>query len=117
MKYKAGVISEGVQPQLWYALGVADEIYANHSVCELTVTSLRDGVHPKGVASGKDPHGKGLAADLRTRELAPGEAGEIVLNLNHALYKLGYDIVLEKTHIHLEFDPEPGRSEWFQKEK
>lgn len=116
MRFKAGVQFGAVQPQIWYALGVADQIYDSRKEI-LTVTSLQDGIHAKGISSGKNPHGNGLAVDLRTRDLAPGVAASIAEELGWKLFKQGFDIELESNHIHLEFDPKPGRQDWFVKEK
>lgn len=108
MKFKAGVNANGVQPPIWYALGVTDMTYAKFGG-ELVVTSLTDSVHPDL----KNIHGRGYAADLRTSNLPNGNTiNNIVLDMRNRLYLLGYDIVLEKDHIHLEWDPKPGRDKW-----
>jgi hypothetical protein len=108
MRFKSGVIAEGVQPPIWWALGIAEMTYAKFG-CELVVTSLTDGVHPDL----KNIHGRGLAADLRTSSVPKLDTvQDIMLDLNYRLYALGYDIVQEKDHIHIEFDPKPTRDKW-----
>lgn len=110
MLLKVGVISEGVQPSIWYALGVFEAIYYRYGY-ELTVTSLVDGIHPDA----KNVHGRGLAADLRTNGVPEGVTDLIVDDSKNLLFNLGFDIVLESNHIHIEYDPKPGRDEWLLK--
>jgi len=49
-------------------------------------------------------HYKGLAIDLRTRDLKSGVAEKLIRLLKEKLGR-SYDIVLEPDHIHLEYDP------------
>ena len=80
------------------ALVIAQGIYGlKNRTC--TVTSVIDGAHSRGSF-----HYLGLALDLRTNDLPPGEADEIVNMLRAALGQ-DYDVVLEKDHIHIEFQP------------
>lgn len=110
MKLKHGVITTGVCPQIWYALGVADQIFRRHN-CTLIVTSLMDGTHMR-----QSKHGSGEATDLRTRDLTI-EVGNILFReLKSFLDPLGFDTVDERTrpgapHFHIEWDPKPGE-EW-----
>lgn len=106
MKLKQGVITEGVCPQLWWALGVADEIYRRHYK-QLVVTSLRDGTHGE-----HSKHYLGQAADLRTRNLTHGEIDTLYAEIKSTLDPLGFDTVDErgKLHLHIEFDPKPGEN-------
>lgn len=110
MLLKVGVISEGVQPPTWYALGIFEGLYFIHGY-ELTVTSLVDGVHPDL----KNVHGRGYAADLRIDGVPAGIIALIEDAAKTLLYKLGYDIVHEVDHIHVEWDPKPGRADWLLK--
>jgi hypothetical protein len=110
MLLKTGVISDGVQPPTWYACGLFEGLYFNHGY-DLTVTSLVDGVHPDA----KNIHGRGFAADLRIDGVPASLVQAIVQEARLLLYNLGYDVVLEKDHIHVEYDPKPGRSEWLLK--
>lgn len=112
MVYKDGVNLNGVEPPTWYAIGVAEGVFRSRN-SELVVTSLTDGVHPDA----KNVHGRGFAVDIRTRDLAPNVAGYIVEDLGHLLFKLGYDIVLEKDHLHIEWDAKPQRDHWCLKAK
>lgn len=109
MLLKIGVISEGVQSPTWYALGVFEAVYYRYGY-ELTVTALLDGDHMTG-----SKHYEGLAADLRSNGIPGGIVDLIVNDSKNLLFHLGYDIKLEDDHIHMEFDPKPGRSEWLLK--
>ena len=62
-----------------------------------TITSGKDGLHSKDSL-----HYQGLAIDLRTRDMKNPKMVVILLK-NTLDYEL--DIVLEKDHIHIEYDP------------
>lgn len=64
----------------------------------LTVTSTNDGKHMKGSF-----HYKDLAFDMRIWYLSVSERKEMVAQASKILGK-DYDIILEKTHIHVEYD-------------
>ena len=63
------------------------------------ITSCVDGTHGHNSL-----HYSGLAFDLRTRDLAT-DPGLVVQRLREAL-GAEFDVVLEPTHIHVEFQPE-----------
>ena len=63
------------------------------------ITSGQDGVHGKGSL-----HASGNALDFRTRHVSRTIAEKVVDRMRKILGK-GYDIVLEKDHIHGEWDP------------
>jgi hypothetical protein len=105
MRYKTGVNLEGVQPCMWYALGTADMVYRAHGQ-KLVVTSLTDGVHPDL----KNIHGNGLAADLRTNGIVEDTVTAVYNHLKLLLDPLGYDVVREGDHIHLEYDPKQSET-------
>jgi len=89
----------GMRPELMLALLVADDEYRTIGI-ELVITSLNDAAH-----SEKSKHYQGAAADLRTRtlpeEVSPESMGE---RIRRRLNK-HYDVVVEPTHIHIEYDP------------
>ena len=100
MKLKPGVDIQGLQPEALLGLFIADGARRDLDRKELTVTSIKDGKHMKGSL-----HYKGLAFDVRTRDIGLLEFKErFKLDLE---FKLGpqVDVVLEKTHMHIEFDP------------
>lgn len=89
---------EGVSWQMFHAAIVAETVYKKYGV-EAVITSAKDGKH-----SEKSLHYQGLALDLRTWNLGGREAqaaGEIRRTLGPE-----YDVVLEKDHLHIEWDPE-----------
>lgn len=107
VQLKDGVTLNGVKGPLLFALGVAKTIYGAFGA-DLTVTSTTDGVHPAGGAN--DPHYSGYAADLRIRDIATNTVQSIYKALSAALHPLGFDVVLESDHIHVEYDPKIGRT-------
>ena len=100
MKLKSGVDLRGMQAQTALLLAVADQVYSDHGH-DLTVTSICDGKH-----SENSLHYRGLAADLRTVAGGIGEAraGVLAAELRKRL-GTQFDVVVEKDHIHVEFDP------------
>jgi hypothetical protein len=108
---------DGLQPEMYYALGVAAAIRKDFFDLNCVITSLLDGEHNPGSL-----HPKGLAADLRTLDLTTGEREKFFDALKGELYPLGYDVVWEggvgetaattAAHIHVEFQPKPGRNFW-----
>lgn len=107
MLFKPGVNLTGVQEPTWYAIGVFEAIYKAHGF-QLVVTSLTDGVHPDL----KNIHGRGFAADLRTATVPQTTQDIIVSEASAVLFPLGFDVVHEADHIHVEFDPKPSRDSW-----
>lgn len=97
MKLKEGVSLKDVSWRMFYAACVAEEIYQRYGV-ECVITSANDGKH-----GDKTLHHKGLALDLRTWNLK-GREGEVTAELKAALGP-DYDVVLERDHIHCEYDP------------
>lgn len=87
-----------LSPQIVFALMVADSIYRKYGQ-ELVVTSLNDSKH-----SFKSLHYDGHAADLRTHYFTGADRIRVSDELRDALHD-DYDVVLEKDHIHLEYDP------------
>jgi len=72
-------------------------VLQRHGMSSLTVTSALDGVHKTGSL-----HYQGLAIDIRSRTL-PDE----LTIANELRDDLGpdYDVLLERDHIHIEYDP------------
>ena len=105
LQFKRGVNTEGVLPQVWFALGIAQEIYARETKKPLIVTSLDDGTHKK-----TSKHYKGLGADLRTKHLTAPEVAVVFKALQTSLEPLCFDVVLEGDHIHIEYDPKQGEA-------
>lgn len=100
MKTKAGVKVHGLQLVMRNALMVASEVYSNYNQ-ELVITSTTDGVHSPGSL-----HPYGYAFDARTRFFAMEDRPEVANSIRKKLAGISkyYDVVLESTHIHIEFD-------------
>lgn len=111
MKYKDGVIIQittivdnepeelTISPFIQRAMTIADAISIADTKKEIVVTSILDGVH-----SSKSLHYKGLAFDMRTHIYSQSVVKSIMEELEYLLGK-NYDVVLEKDHIHIEYDP------------
>lgn len=98
IELKAGVNPLGMRPEIMLAIAVADEVYNILNV-HLVITSISDGKH-----SANSYHYKGLAVDLRTRYfLDDKDLKDTAKEIKDRLGPL-YDVVVEKDHIHLEFD-------------
>ena len=102
MKCKEGVeIVKGgvcVTAQTLHAMAVADVVCSNFGV-EAVCTALLDGKHITG-----SKHYIGDAFDLRNRDVPEGQRQAFRDDL---ALRLGpdYDVVLEATHFHVEYDP------------
>ena len=104
VKFKDGVKLDGLKPEAERILNTAGEIWKDHFPdVDCVCTSALDGRHMKGSL-----HYQGLAVDLRTHTLPGGYKGEGAKKataLLRAYLGADYDVVLEATHIHVEFDP------------
>ncbi len=98
MRLKPGVRVLGIKPEILIAMNITDSIMQKHGV-GFVVTSAVDGQHSPG-----SKHYAGLAFDMRIRHLTNTQTLQIKHELSEALGE-SYDVVLEKTHIHVEFDP------------
>lgn len=105
MNLKQGVTVGGVRPEITVAMMVTKGVWDDNGLV-FTVTSITDGKHRAGSL-----HYEGLAFDVRT--WVPGRPGvqlpsdvkeRIAKELRLALGK-EFDVVVEGTHIHIEFDP------------
>ena len=98
IKAKEGVDLTTLQPEAQSAAETAQTVFAEFGV-EAVVTSTGEGKHKEG-----SKHKTGQAIDLRTRDFPKGKLKEVVESLAASLGD-DYDVVLEKDHIHVEFDP------------
>ena len=103
IKSKNGVDLSKLNPVMWRA-GVVMEDLCSKYKREAVITSGVDGKH--GVGS---LHGKGKALDFRTFHLPGGYLGlaaqDVYARARAELKPRGFDVILEKDHIHIEFDP------------
>ncbi len=101
MQIKEGVKVEGMRDPIFLALLGADKLYLSYGVEQgVVVTSIMDGVHKKN-----SRHYTGDAMDIRIWNLpdhisATRASSDLREMLDH-----DYDVVLEKDHIHVEWDP------------
>ena len=101
LRIKPGVGVGGLRPEIVLAIQV---FYSCYSVLdkdgEAVITSCTEGKHMRG-----SRHYVGLAFDGRIRTLKEGQPEMLADMLRECLTK-EYDVVLESTHIHVEYDPE-----------
>lgn len=98
IKLKRGVKLASLRPQMVLATSIIDGVYRElgyHTV----ITSGNDGKHSHGSL-----HYVGLAVDYRTRQLREGDAEKVKAQVAKAL-GAEYDVVLEPTHLHVEYQP------------
>lgn len=98
MILKSTVQLVGLKIEILLAIFVANEVYKEEGY-ELVVTSVTDGIH-----SPSSLHYVGYAVDLRTHNV---HADKIPVIWNRIRQRLTseYDVVLEDTHIHIEYQP------------
>jgi len=101
LRLKKGVRLLGLQPQTVFGIMVAHSCYsAVNKDGECFITSGTEGRHSRG-----SRHYVGLAFDLRMRRLTK-EQKKILHGMIKEALTNQFDVVLEKTHIHVEYDPE-----------
>jgi hypothetical protein len=105
LKVKDGVNIHGLLPEMQPVLVHSHRIWSARGY-DHVVTSARDGIH--GIGSW---HYFGYALDLRTwapegGQLNLAEKQELAEELREALsqYSDFYDVVVESTHMHIEYD-------------
>lgn len=98
IEIKEEVKVNGLRTEILLAIVLADRVYSNYGI-SCVLTEVTGGKHGRASL-----HYVGLAVDLRTRDMSSGMAEEIVQELKKAL-GFQYDVVLEKDHIHIEFQP------------
>ncbi len=98
MRIKDGASINGINPNIIAVLLPAAIVWDRHGQ-ELVITAGTDGEHSEGSL-----HYKGLALDFRTRYFGHDQMYEVAQDLRDAVGD-DYDVVLEPTHIHIEFDP------------
>ena len=87
-----------VRPPVWDALIVTNAILTAIGK-DCVITSLCDGRHSRN-----SKHYEGNAFDLRNRHLTDIETADVAAKLKESL-GIEYDVVVEETHIHVEYDP------------
>lgn len=97
MKFKPGTRIAGIQPELVLAAVVIDRLFHTNGLPELVITSGVDGKHSKNSL-----HYVGRAWDIRSWYIDDKET--FAQKLRESLTE-EFDVVVEKTHVHVEFDP------------
>ena len=108
MKFLPNVQIEGAKPQLWFGLDVAASLLKWLGGPELTVTSMVRPVISAG-AGVNSLHPVGQAVDIRNSDIPGGIYQAFVGLLKKILMPLGFDVVPESDHLHLEYDPKSAR--------
>jgi len=104
LSLKPGVATCGVGAEVFLIVHVALQVWDLRGEPSLTVTSLTDGVHRTDSL-----HYKGLAVDIRVRDLH-NSPNVLCADLASALGQ-DYDVIFEIDHIHVEYDPDRPRQE------
>lgn len=112
MRFKAGIKTGPVHPQLWYARGVVDSVFQEMVSRETVITSTVRAPTP----GGSSLHELGLADDHRTRDLSTAQQ-RVIANVVGLRLGNAFDVVLEGpaafdpkyrdrvAHLHVEYDP------------
>lgn len=98
LSLKPGVLFDRIDISILKALPDIETIFRGHGL-DTVITSARDGEHMTNSL-----HYIGKAIDIRTREISPFILAEIHRECQDGLGS-DYDVVLEKNHLHVEFDP------------
>jgi len=109
MNAKHNVSLLNLTPQCWYAIAVADNYHRAIFGQPITITSARDGHHMN-----QSKHYSGEAFDFRTRDLTTPQRQSLHTTLKADLAQLGFDVLDEITHIHIEYDPGPNSAPWVE---
>ena len=103
IRFKPGVRLDDLSPQMVAAMLVVDAIYAKHDVTDCVITSGSDGTH-----SATSLHYRGgRALDFRTRTIPLLHRNAVAQEIGVSLGE-NYDVVLERDHLHCEYDPKDG---------
>lgn len=98
MIFKSGVKLFGLKSETLAAMIAVDGAY-NDLGHDLVITSVRDGQHSR-----TSLHYVGYAFDCRIHGINPERLSELVQLIRESLTD-EFDVILEKDHIHIEFQP------------
>lgn len=100
-EFKPGVIIQGLKPIMFPLIVYASNIHFRlFNSKKMVITSVLDGKHMKG-----SKHYRGLAIDVRINDKSKDEVHRFYYTITYDSNLIDYDIVLEKDHIHIEYDP------------
>lgn len=89
-----------ITDEILKAIQTASLVWEEYGVRELVITSGSDGVH-----SPNSKHYEGNAVDIRKWNIPESKRDCVVITLRLLLGD-EYQVILEDTHIHVEYDPE-----------
>lgn len=101
---KRGVKVGGIQPEILLAVIIGNSLFDSLHIPFIVTSGLDSSVHMT-----TSLHYKGQAIDIRLPSFynpTPNLDSNLTDSLRNALGE-GYDVVLEKDHIHIEYDPKP----------
>ena len=98
MKIKKGTNVNGLKPEIVLIFPVVESVYKEYGA-EAVLTSGVDSKH-----GDHSHHYKGLATDWRTRNVEKQFHTSLTKRLRDSLSEQ-YQVVYERNHIHIEFDP------------
>lgn len=101
---KSGVLIQELDGLLVWMLWELCNLWGAYNIPEVVVTSGMDGKHMRGSL-----HYQGKALDIRRWNVPEEDLDEIVQTVRRILGK-DWDVVPEKTHIHIEYDPDVPRA-------
>lgn len=96
---KSSARIRGVTTEALFAMRAAEGVFEDRKLGLVTFTSVTDGKHSPG-----SKHYTGHAFDIRTRDI-PADQWQLVAGDIRERIGTEYDVVVEKDHIHVEFDP------------
>ena len=102
---KQGCDVVDLRREVWIVIYMAAEVYRKYNT-QLVITSAGDSKHSPGSF-----HYIGLAADIRIRNLPKKSDAKQVADEIRRIAGDNYDVILEKTHIHIEYDARRRRYE------
>ena len=99
VQFKDGVSVFGIKEETITVIAILNYYFVTNIDKPLVITSCSDGKHMKN-----SKHYSGYAIDIRTRHLNTSEINKLKSwFVNH--HGMKYDMVIEKDHIHVEYDP------------
>jgi len=97
--HEYGTTSQGLKPEIISIESIVDRAFNSTAGRDAIITYTTNGRHRQNSL-----HYSGYAIDLRTRDLTSSQKGQAAEILRGAL-GVNYDVIVEPTHIHLEYDP------------
>lgn len=91
-------MKDGVEPRSFWILAAVSDV-SDYMTVPIIITSGTDGKHMTG-----SKHYTGEAVDIRSRNMTPLQRDYFVKALQERL-GLDYQVIVEKDHIHCEYDP------------